>query len=486
MKVPICGTRRHRDIADQATFRLEREIPVDSPYDLLVAGGGPSGTTAAIAAAREGARVLLVESTGALGGMGTNGLVSSWYCMGNNVHSVVGGLVVEICEKLYERGAIEPGCGPERWQRTKRGFGFDPEELKCLLDELCEDAGVEIRYVTRVVDVDVAAEDKVVRGAILHHTEGLRYVPARAFIDATGDAVLADYCGVPCREAGRDTERIMAPTLCARIEGIDYDRFDRRRDQQAAVDRAVDEGFFSQPDRHVPGLFRTGETSAILNAGHLFDTNALSTDSLSQGYRWGRRMVTEYTQFYREYLDGCENVKNTATANLLGIRESRRIVGEYELDWDDFCARRTFPDQIGIYCKQVDIHVYDTSEEEYQRFLNEFDEHGRPKDGEYYGIPYGILVPKGWTNLWTAGRCVSTDVKVNGSLRDQPGCMLMGQAAGTAATQHLRTGQPACDLNTRTLVETLRDRGANLPQSELSDTITRDHSENNSSVLSSS
>lgn len=461
-------------MGEQATFRLERDIPVDERYDLLVAGGGPAGTTAAIAAAREGAHVMLVESTGALGGMGTNGLVSSWYCMGNNVHSMVGGLVVELCEALYDRGAITPGYGPERWQRTKRGFGFDPEALKRLLDELCENAGVVVRYVTRVVDVDVSSDEGVVRGAILHNIEGFRYVPARAFIDATGDAVLSDLCGVPCREAGRDTERIMAPTLCARVDGIDYDRFDKYQAQQPAVDQAVDDGFFSQPDRHVPGLFRTGETSAILNAGHLFDTNALSISSLSQAYPWGRRLANEYVRFYGEYVDGCEEIRSLATANLLGVRESRRIVGEYELDWDDFCARRKFPDQIGIYCKQVDIHVYDTSQEEYERFLEEFKgDLGKPADGEYYGIPYGILVPKGWTNLWTAGRCVSTDVKVNGSLRDQPGCMLMGQAAGTAAAQHLETGEPACDLNTRTLVETLRERGANLPQAELSDTMTR-------------
>jgi hypothetical protein len=185
-------------------------------------------------------------------------------------------------------------------------------------------------------------------------------------------------------------------------------------------------------------------------------------------------LVSEYVQFFREYLDGCENIRSLATANLLGTRESRRIVGEYELDWDDFRARRKFPDQIAIYCKQVDIHVYDTSREEYERFLQEFDELGRPADGEYYGIPYGVLVPKGWVNLWTAGRCVSTDVKVNGSLRDQPGCMLMGQAAGTAAAQHVQTGEPACELNTRTLVETLRARGANLPQTELSNTMTRE------------
>ena len=455
------------------TFRLDREIPADRPYDLVVAGGGPAGSVAAIAAARQGVRVLLIEATGALGGMSTSGLVSSWYCLGNNVHSMVGGVVVEICEKLHDRGAIEPGCGPERWERTKRGFGFDPEVLKRLLDELCEDAGVEVRFVTRMVDVDVDPAAKVVRGVVLNNIEGFRYVPAKAFIDATGDAVLTDLCGARCYSAGADTEKIMPPTLCARIDGIDYSRFDRKRDQGAKVTEAIADGFFTQPDRHVPGLFRTGESTAILNAGHIFGMDALSTVSLSEGYRRGRQLVDEYVRFFQQYLDGCEAARNLATANLIGVRESRRVVGEYELDWDDFCSRRKFPDQIAIYCKQVDVHVYDATPEEYRRYKEEFDERGRPADGEYYGIPYGVLVPKGWQNLWAAGRCVSTDVRVNGALRDQPGCMLLGQAAGTAATQHIQTGQPACELDTALLVETLRSYGANLPQEQLSATMTR-------------
>ncbi|TVQ98040.1 MAG: FAD-dependent oxidoreductase [Spirochaetaceae bacterium] len=467
-------------MTEQQRFQLRRDIPVENGYDLLVAGGGPAGTVAAIAAAREGLRTVLVEATGALGGMGTSGLVSSWYCLGNNVHSMVGGVVVEICEALYERGAIEPGRGPEQWQRTKRGFGFDPEALKRLLDELCARAEVEVRFATRVIDAEVSevkaggeTANRTVAGAVLHGIEGYSFVAAKAFIDATGDAVLAEQCGVVCRAAGRDTERIMPPTLCARVTGIDYDRFDRRRDQQTAVDTAVADGFFSQPDRHVPGIFRTGEHEGILNAGHLFGMDALSTQSLSHGYAQGRRLAEEYVRFFRNYLPGCEETHLSATAALMGVRESRRILGEYELSWDDFVARRTFPDQIGIYCKQVDVHVYDTTPEEYARFEREFTEAGRPADGEYYGMPYGILVPRGFTNLWAAGRCVSTDVRVNGSLRDQPGCMLLGQAAGTAAAQHVTTGEPACALNTRILVETLRTRGANLPQERLSETMSR-------------
>ncbi len=187
----------------------------------------------------------------------------------------------------------------------------------------------------------------------------------------------------------------------------------------------------------------------------------------------GRQLVQEYAAFYRKYMPGCENMQVAATGTLLGVRESRRIVGEYELNHDDFKARRHFPDQIAVYCKAIDIHVYDLSPEEYQRYHEAYTKLDNPKRGESYGLPYGILVPKGWSNLWVAGRCNSSDVHVNGAIRDQPACSMMGQAAGTAAVQSIATGQPACDLDTAKLVETLRSKGAYLPQPELPKTMTR-------------
>jgi hypothetical protein len=142
-------------------------------------------------------------------------------------------------------------------------------------------------------------------------------------------------------------------------------------------------------------------------------------------------------------------------------------------------ARRQFPDQIAVFNKFVDIHPYDTSREEYDRLVRESLGTGeasgtdRINPGECFGLPYSILVPKGWENLWVAGRCNSSDVKVHGSIRVMPPAAMMGQAAGTAAVQSIKTGQPACDLNTKQLVETLRANNANLPQKELSEKMTR-------------
>ena len=131
------------------------------------------------------------------------------------------------------------------------------------------------------------------------------------------------------------------------------------------------------------------------------------------------------------------------------------------------------PDQIGIFNKFVDIHPYDCSKEEFERFSLDSGSRAKLKEGEYFGIPYGILVPKGWKNLWVAGRCASSDVAVHGSIRVQPVASMMGQAAGTAAVLSLQTGRDAADLDTEKLVDILRANGAFLPQKETSKSLTK-------------
>jgi len=201
--------------------------------------------------------------------------------------------------------------------------------------------------------------------------------------------------------------------------------------------------------------------------------NALKCKDLSDGVMLGRRIVQEYVAFYRKYVSGCGNLQLVTTGSLIGVRESRRIVGEYELNINDYLARRQFPDQIAVFNKAVDIHAYDCTEEAYQKYYKEYSKTGRLRPGECFGIPYSILVPKGWKNLWVAGRCNSSDVKVHGAIRVQPAASMMGQAAGTAAVQSIRTGRPGNDLDTQHLVETLRKAGAYLPQEQTSKTMTR-------------
>lgn len=463
----------------QATHRFSRELPVEEGFDLVVAGGGPAGTAAAVSAARLGARVVLLEATGCLGGMGTSGLVTAFDPMANGERMLVGGLMREIVTTMQERGFLAPHVTPEFYSRRFHCWTpFKAEGYKLVLDELVKAAGIDMRFFTRVIEADVDAHAGTVHGVIIHNIEGMRYLRAKAFVDATGDAVLTDLCGASCREAGRDTPNIMPPTLCSLFGGIDWERANPNphatspANQQKLLEKAIAEGHFSHRDRHMPGLMKVGHSIGFLNAGHIFGMDALRCRSLSDGVVRGRELAREYLDFFRKYVPGCEEMEHVTTGSLVGVRESRRIVGEYELSFDDYLARRKFPDQIAVFNKAVDIHVYDDSDEEYERYYSEYTKTGRLKPGEYFGIPYGILVPKGWRNLWVAGRCNSSDVRVHGSIRVQPAASMMGQAAGTASVQSIATGQPACDLDTAQLVETLRQRGAYLPQRELRKAMT--------------
>jgi len=468
------------------SYKLEREIPVDREYDLVVAGGGPGGAAAAICAARLGIRVLLLEAMGCLGGMGTSGLVCVFDPIADGVRTLVGGFMLELIGALHDRGFMPESITPDHWLYGYHNWTpFHPEGLKLLLDEYTQAAGVEVRFFTRVIDADADPKTGRVRGVIAHNIEGYRYIPAKTFVDATGDAVLADLCGAQCREAGRDTDKIMPGTLCSIFAGIDWDRVDIVRDDPDAihynigipgpadkVEEAIREGYFTQPDRQGPYMHIMGGTLGSANAGHIYNLNALNCKSLTDGMMLGRKMAQEYKRFYKDKVPGFEAAEHVCTASLMGVRESRRIVGEYELTIDDYMARRQFPDQIGLFNKFVDIHAYSNSEEEYRAFC-ERNARLRLGRGECHGIPYGILVPRGWENLWVAGRCNSSDVLVHGSIRVMPAAAMMGQAVGTAAVQSIRTGQPACDLDTAQLVESLRQAGAYLPQNKLSREMTR-------------
>ena len=459
-----------------AVFTLKREIPVEDQYDIVVAGGGPAGSAAAISAARLGAKVLLAEALGCLGGTGTSGLLTGLAPMANGEQALVGGIQREIIEILWRRGYVPFLTDPECWRKKNSWSMYDGEGLKLLLDELTAKAGVEVRFFTRMIDVDSDPQTKEIKGVILSNIDGYRYIKAKAFIDGTGDADLAALSGAPYWEAGRDTPYIMPPTLCAVISGVDPDkvRFSGYgpAGQQERVEQAIADGFFSQPDRHVPGLFMNVNNTAMMNAGHVFSMNSCNNRSLSDGMMKGRLLTREYLDFYRKYM-GILDAQLVSTAAMMGIRESRRIQGEYVIDYEDYKARREFPDQIGIYAYPVDIHVYDCTPEQYKRYYEEFTKIDRYGLGEYYGIPYGVLVPKGWKNLWVAGRCVSSDIKVQGSLRCMPACAMMGEAAGAAAVQSIKTGKAAGELDTGMLVETLRKQGAILPQKELAAGITK-------------
>lgn len=468
---------------DASAYSFARRIPMDDAYDLVVAGGGPAGTAAAVCAARLGLKTLLVEATGCLGGMGTSGLVASFGPVADGERMLVGGFMKELVETMWTRKAFGPHVVREFLEsQLNRWVPFQPEHLKRILDDFAVAAGVELRFFTRVIDADV--REGRIDGVVLSNVEGLRYVRAKTFVDATGDAALAALAGAECKVVLRDTDTVAPSTLCSLYGGMHWDDpaygedwrgIDavKARTKTELLARAIADGHFTQEDRFMPGMNKIGERTASLNAGHVFNLDPLSNRSLSDGMVFGRKLAVEYLDFFRKYVPGCADLELLATAPVMGVRDSRRIVGEFELGIEDFRARRQFADQIAVYNRPTDVHPTDTSKAEYERFLRDFDGKDNLGRGGCVGIPYSILVPRGSTNLWVAGRCHSSDTKVHGSIRAQSAAYMMGQAAGTAAAQSVASGEPACELDTQVLVERLRENGAYLPQRTLSRKMTR-------------
>lgn len=228
----------------------------------------------------------------------------------------------------------------------------------------------------------------------------------------------------------------MPPTLCALLSGVDWRETGYQDvglpDHQAKIDQAIADGFFSQPDHHVPGLFMSMGNLGSMNAGHVFGMSSTNCASLSQGMVEARQRMQEYRRYYREYLSGFENAELVISAPQLGIRESRRVICDYRLVLQDFLDEAVFPDEIGRYSYNIDIHANTVGVDDYELFEKEHTTY-RYKPGQSYGIPYRTLPVKGFSNLLTAGRSICTDRYMQSSVRVMPGCYITGQAAGTAA-----------------------------------------------------
>jgi hypothetical protein len=449
----------------------QRELPVASDWDIIVVGGGPSGVAAAIAAGRQGHKVALIEQLGSLGGLGTSGLVNVFMPFGDDRHTLMQGIGLELVKAMHERGFLPDTVTPDVWEQgLRRAVPFNGEGMKLLMDEWVEAAGVEIRFFTSLVDA--VAEDGRIQAIILSGKQGLYAIRAPLYVDATGDAVLSAMAGVPF-EVGDEAGNTQAPTLCSLVAQIDLDRYRAFREETRRPDdwqsllvpleQAIEDGVFTVPELHLPGIFATGDGYGILNAGHLYNVDGLKDEDLTRAMIRGRKLAQEYMTFYREYVDGCEEIAHMATAAILGVRETRRIVGEYVLSVDDFVARRSFDDEIGRHNYSIDIHRSSPSREDYEALVEEFTQGYRLGEGESYGIPYRSLVPKGVDNLLVAGRCISTDRMVQGSIRVMPGCLITGQAAGTAAALSKDQDVSPRELDPSLLRDLLSAQGAYLP-----------------------
>jgi len=444
---------------------FQRTISIRHEVDVFIAGGGPSGVAAALAATQQGAKVFLAEGQSYFGGMATAGLVPSFSKFSDGINFLAGGVGWKVYERCRDRGVFGPDYNPNHRYR----LGSNPihaEGLKRVYDSLMVESGADFTFQTHLVAVN--AGNGYVQCAICHSKSGLFAVKAHIYVDCTGDGDLATWAGAPF-EKGDEQGNVQAGTLCSIWSGIDWKRVRAAGQygkwplgQDTKLKQAIADGVFTVKDSHLPGIWLNGRTQGGGNIGHAFGVDGTDERSITEALLRERKKLLEYEQYYKKYNTGFENMELAATGALLGIRETRRITGDYVMTFEDYKKRASFADEIGRYNNEVDIHASTADHEEQERMKKLLGSTGY-KEGESYGIPYRVLTPRNIENVLVAGRCISTDRYVHGSIRVMPGCFITGQAAGAAAALAAERQTSTRGIDVKELQQRLKDMGAFLP-----------------------
>ena len=428
-------------------IHYSKALDVRYEVDVLVAGGGPAGVAAAVMAAEAGARVLIIEQSGSFGGVGTVGMVPEIMNFDDGEHFLAGGFGARVHDALF------PPCKFEReWVITS------PEKLKRLYDEMIAKAGVEYLFFNKLTDV--ITDGKQITHAIVSAPEGIYAIQAKYFIDTTGNGALAALAGCGF-DFGDENKITMPATLCSLWGNVDFDALDIEQ-QREGVEAAYHAGVLTQYDTILPGMKPIFPDCRVAggNIGHAFAVNDTESRSLSDAMTLSRRVLAEYERYYKEYVRGCENTELLRSADLLGVRESRRIHTDKVLTKEAFFGKEPFDDEIGRYSYPVDIHPMTPSEKGMADFEKSIQL--RHEKGESYSIPYGAIVAKDRDNLFVAGRHIGADRAMQASVRVIPGAYITGQAAGIAAALCTKLSCDAHGLDVKMLQTALKSIGAYL------------------------
>ncbi len=430
--------------------------------DLLVVGGGPSGVCAAVAAARRGVKVLLVENGNCLGGMGTKGLVGPFMtcydAAGENM--IIRGLFEEVVDRLVAvGGALHPSKirqGTEFTAWISEGHDhctpFDPEILKKVYDRMCAEAGVKVLFHANFVSPIM--KGRKIQGAVLLTPSGLEAARAKMVIDATGDGTVAYRAGAPCVFGDPESGRVQPASLFFRINNVDTYRLiadvvphlpEFRRVNGVSyrclhwrVAEAEAAGEWDLARKSV-NIWRSVEKDQwVVNCTRIHGVDSTDCENLTAAEVEGRRQVEELMNFFHKYVPGCEVATLMGTGATMGIRESRHVQGDFVLPVQDLIDGVIPDDNIVLSANSIDVHGA----------------MGGPAGGLYmpikknmYGVPYRCLVPKDVEGLLLAGRCISADSPAAGAIRVMPPAMAIGQAAGIAAALCLQNGATPATLD---------------------------------------
>ncbi len=406
-------------------------------WDVMVIGGGPGGVPAAVAAARNGMKVLLIERYGFLGGMATAALVHPYmtYKAGDKI--IIKGLFKEFLDRLQEDHAILD-------DRTH----FDAEPMKWIFDRFVHEAGVDLLLHSNAVGV--LKKEKQIKAVKIFHKSGIEDLSADLFIDSTGDGDIAAWAGARI-EIGRQSDGGCQPmTTSFRMANVKIEEMPDGKEINRLYDEAKAKGEVNNPREDVL-FFNSVHPDVIhFNTTRIIGKSSLDGWQLTDAEIDGRRQVDEMVKFLKKYIKGFENSYLMKMGAQIGIRESRRVMGKYVLTAEDVLEARHFDDGIACASYNIDIHNPAGTGTEIIKL----------KPGTYYQIPYRCLVPDQVDNLLVASRCISADHAAHSSLRVQPIVWALGQAAGTAAALCVKNKIKPEEIDIEELKSLLTQQGA--------------------------
>ena len=438
-----------------ADGRMMISPPLLASADVVVVGSGTAGASAAIAAARAGASVLLIEKQGFMGGTSTAVLDTfyGFYTPGSRSLKIAGGISDDVVAGLRELGPVV-----ERPNTYGAGTGvtYNSEHLKLVWERLASEAGV--RVLLHAFLQGVVADDGTVSELLVATKAGLVRVGGRVFVDASGDADLAYHAGFGFEQAGTEDP---AQTLTTTFKMVNVDIAARKRISTAEMHELMAEaaasGDYELPRRegsdHITPI--EGMIATVMTRVPSFRTedgkvvNATDPQLLAEAEMAGRRQAVEYARFLRDKVPGYEHASLVALSAQIGVRETRRVYGDYRMTRDDVLGARRFDDEIGLCGAPIEDH-HPGADTGWQYL----------PDGEVVGIPDRALLVRDSANTLVAGRCFSATHDAHASVRSMAQTMAMGQAAGTAAALALADGEAPREIDTEVLRERLRRNGA--------------------------
>ena len=440
-----------------------RTISVMAETDVLVVGSGPGGLSAAIAAAREGVDTMLVERFGCFGGNITQAMVGSiaWYRREKTVEAA--GIGVE-----FESRAKEMGASQDDPEAEGHAELLDADMFRYVADTLVQEAGIV--PVLHCLTVNTIMDGDTIKGVITESKSGRQAILARRVIDATGDADIAFHAGAPYRKATR--EEMMAVTLSFGCSGVDVNRFleyvkanpSHLGDWSAETTGKEDDLFSSFivepftkarnageiPDDVVllgywGGLTEAGEAKNI-NVAHIMGIDSTDVQDLTRAEMEGRRNAMYAVEALKKHAPGFENARLRSFCSSVGARESRKIIGAYDITEHDVRNEARFDDSIGIF----------------PEFLDGYGVVIMPTTGRYFQVPYGIILPQKIENLLVAGRCVAGDKISHAATRQMMCCAVTGQGAGTAAAVSLKDNVTCREVDISKVQKALKKQGVRI------------------------